>query len=123
MSLWAGDETDFVYSLVFVKKENENRKSDTNDLEWPRVVEFVAYENDDAMVRDFVKEYLKEESPQLDPGTQIKAIAHIYTYVLVLTHFWIAIWSFVRLFYPIEINDKQVSIWRKTLSRIAGEIV
>ena len=76
-----------MYSLVFVKKENENRKSDTNDLEWPRVVEFVAYENDDAMVRDFVKEYLKEESPQLDPGTQIKAIAHIYTYVLVLTHF------------------------------------
>ena len=106
-----------------MKKDNENRKSDTIDLQWPRVVEFVAYENDDEIVRDFVEDYLKEESPQLVPATQFKAIAHIYPYVLVLTHFWIAILSCVRLFYPIEINDKQVSVWRKTLSRIAGEIV
>ena len=81
-----------MYSLVFVKKDNENRTSDTDDLVWPRVVEFVAYEDDDAIVRDFVEDYLKDESLQKVPGTQAKAIAHIYPYVLVLARFWIAIW-------------------------------
>ena len=69
---------------MLVKKENENSTSDTNDLQWPRVVEFVADEEDDAFVRDFVEDYMKENSEALP---QVRAVAHIYPYVLALTHF------------------------------------